>query len=215
APGSAPQGWGPASPSAQVDWAAPKSGSNGCLQACLVIGAILFVLAIVGLAALFIVGGRVAQQISEDPEGFLGGPCPFVTDFALSDAVGEDVTAMTLVGFADGTMGAVLDKRLLPAAEDCWVVGRNGFAARIAVQDGAGSTAFDQARTTATDGGFRGPDLRDIGDAAFCTETSAAGSAGLLVRFGDRVAYVSVVDQQGDEAQACNVSKVIARTLEP
>ena len=161
-------------------------------------------------------GGRLAEQISEDPEAFFGGPCPYVSDFELSDAVGEDVTAMTLEGFADGTMGALLDKRLLPDAPDCWVVGEDGFAARIAVDDGGGAQAFTDALARAEADAFRGEGAPDIGDEAFCTTMSPMGSSGVLVRFGERVVYASVVqDNPMASGTACVIAASMARALEP
>jgi hypothetical protein len=216
-PGPTPPAWGAASPTAQAAWDAPRpDGGNGCLRACLVVGGILLVLAIISIAALAVLGGRLAEQISEDPEAFFGGPCPYTSDFALSDAVGEDVTAMTLEGFADGTMGALLDKRLLPDAPDCWVVGEDGFAARIAVDDGGGAQSFEDAMAQADDGGFLSEDVPRLGDQAFCTTQSAMGSSGVLVRFGERVVYASVVlDNPLAIGTACDIASSMAGTLQP
>jgi len=72
-------------------------------------------------------------------------------------------------------MGALLDKRLLPDAPDCWVVGEDGFAARIAVDDGGGAQAFADAMASADSGGFRSEDVPRLGDQAFCTTLSAMG----------------------------------------
>jgi hypothetical protein len=215
--GAAPPAWGPTSPTAQAAWDAPRpDAGNGCLKACLIVGGILLVLAIIAIAGLAVLGGRIAEQIREDPEAFFGGPCPYVSDFELSEAVGENVTAMTLEGFADGTMGALLDKRLLADAPDCWVVSEDGFAARIAVADGGGAAAFDDAAGTAADDGFRGEDVTGLGDQAICTTLSAMGSSGALVRFGERVVYVSIVQENPlANDTACSVAADIARTLQP
>jgi hypothetical protein len=196
-----------------VGWDRPQGGNNGCLKGCLVIGGILAVLGIVGLVALGILGTQVAQQLEEDPEGFFGGECQLVSSLEVSEALGYEVQVFSLEGFADGTMGAILDKRLLADAPDCWVIGEDGTAARIAVRDGGGQAAYDAAAAEARDFTFR--EVDDIGDQAFCTTIDDAGSGGVLVRFGARVAYVSVVQQDFDAGNACVQARTIAGTLEP
>jgi hypothetical protein len=180
-----------------------------------VVGLLLAGLVIVGVILLVALGGRLVDQIAEDPEAFFGTACPYVTDGELSEALGEPVLALTLEGIADGTMGALLDKRLLPDAADCWVAGDSGFAARIAVDDGGGAASFAQARSEAADGGFLGENVAGLGDEASCTTLSLAGSTGVLVRFGDRVVYASVVDDPGRTGGACDRAAAVARTLEP
>ena len=51
-----------------------------------------------------------------------GGECQLVSSAEVSDALGQDVEVKALEGLADGTMGAILDKRLLPEATDCWIL---------------------------------------------------------------------------------------------
>ena len=131
-PGEVPAAWGAASPSAQVGWDRPPSGSNGCLKACLIVGGILVVVVIIGAIALSIFVGRIVEQVQENPDAVFGGECQLVSSFEVSDALGADVEVLALEGFADGTMGAILDKRLLPDATDCWILG-DGTAGRIAV----------------------------------------------------------------------------------
>ena len=213
--GVTPGGWAPGPDGAQVPWGTPQTGGNGCLRACLVIGLIGLALVIVGVAALAVLGGRLVENVRDNPDAFLGAPCTLASPYDVSDAVGEEVQIYKLEGFLGGMMHTFLDKRLLPDAPDCYVIGRTGLVARIAVDDTGGPAEFADARAAA-DGRFLNTDLHDIGDEAFCTAASQYGSAGALVRWGQTVAYVSVGARGGMDADgACTVAKEIARTLEP
>lgn len=205
--------WGAPSPAAQVGWDRPQGGSNGCLKACLIVGLILVGLAIVAAIALVALGGRLAQQIADNPDAVFGGACPFVSTQEVSAAIGKDAQVFELSGFADGTMGAVMDKRLLADAQDCWLIGQDGTTGRIAVQDGGGATAFATAKEAAS--GFTLRTVDEVGDEALCTTLDAAGFGGVLVRFGDRVAYVSMLDQTLDAEAACTLAISVAGTLAP
>jgi hypothetical protein len=111
--GAPPAGWNPAP--------AQASSSSGCLRACLiliVIGAVLFFVALAGLAFL---GNQLVQTVGVDSEGNIGRPCPFISDDELSDALGARTSALELIGLFDATIGLILDKRVLPDAEDCWI----------------------------------------------------------------------------------------------
>jgi hypothetical protein len=213
APTGEPGAWGAASPDAQVNWGRPQPGSsNGCLKGCLIVGGVLAVLAVIAVVGLVIAGGRLMQQIQEDPDSVFGGECPYVSPFDVGEAIGTDVQVYELAGLADGTMGNLLDKRLLRDAPDCWIIGEDGTTGRIAVLDGGGEAAFDAAAAEAQH--FRGADA-EIGDEAFCTTTDTQGFGGVLVRFGDRVAYVSMLDQSLDEERACAIATSVAETLAP
>ncbi len=211
-PGGAAQPWGAVSPDAQVSWDRPSSGSNGCLKGCLIVGGILAVLAVVAVVGLVIAGGRLAQQLQDNPDAVLGGACPFVTSGEVSDALATDAQVYELTGLVDGTMGAILDKRLLRDAPDCYIVGEEGTAGRIAVLDGGGQAAYDAALADAQH--FTGRPVT-LGDDAVCTTLDNNGFAGVLVRFGDRVAYVSLLDQSLDEDLACTLASSVAERLAP
>jgi hypothetical protein len=211
-PAGGAQPWGAASPDAQVSWDRPSSGSNGCLKGCLIVGGILAVLAVVAIVGLVIAGGRLVQQIEENPDSVLGGACPYVSSADVSDALAMDAQVFELTGLADGTMGAILDKRLLRDAPDCYIISEGGTAGRIAVLDGGGQAAYDTALAEAQQ--FTGRDV-PLGDQAVCTTLDNNGFAGVLVRFGDRVAYVSVLDQSLDEDLACTLASAVAETLAP
>jgi hypothetical protein len=178
----------------------------------LIIGGLLVVLVIIGGIALAILGGRLAQQIADNPDAFLGSPCPFASAPEISNALGTDVEVLTLEGFADGTIGSALDKRLLRDAPDCYIVGQGGTAGRIALLDAGGPGAFAAARADAERFILR--DTDEIGDEAFCTEVGSTGSGGVLVRFGQRVIYVSMLDRQQDSDNACAAAVAVARTME-
>jgi hypothetical protein len=197
-----------------VGWDRPPSGNNGCLRACLIAAGILVVVAIVGAIALSLFVGRIVQEVQDNPDAVFGGECQLVSSAEVSDALGQDVQAFALEGLAEGTMGVLLDRRLLPDATDCWVIGEDGTAARIAVVDADAETVFRNSRAEA-EASFLERDVQGFGDEAFCTTIDQQGSGGVLVRFGQRVVYVSMVAQTFDEASVCDRAQLIARTLEP
>lgn len=198
-PSGAPAAWNP-SP------AAPSS-SGGCLKACLIvaaIGAVLFFVVIVGLIFL---GNQIVEDIGVNPDGSVGKACAFVTSEELSDAIGSPAEVIALEGLFDATLGLVLDKRVLPDAEDCWITADSetptGRLARYVGADAAQvyATERQKAEPTSEDQGggitlenegyFAG-DVDDLGDEAFCTGLSPAIMSGVLVRRGDTLVYVSL-----------------------
>ncbi|HET7827979.1 MAG TPA: hypothetical protein VFL03_00350 [Candidatus Limnocylindrales bacterium] len=209
-----PAEWGAASPSAQVGWDRPPAGNNGCLRACLIVGGIIAVLVVIGGIAASIFVGQLVQQIQDDPEAVFGGECQLVSSFEVSQALGEDVQLQELAGVMDTTLGGLLDKRLLPDATDCWMFGEDGTSGRIAVVDQDAQAVFANGRADA-DGRFLLADVGDVGDEAFCTSLDQQGSGGVLVRFGQRVVYVSLLGTTGDADDTCERAKAVARTLEP
>jgi hypothetical protein len=208
-----PAEWGAASPSAQVGWDRPPAGNNGCLRACLIVGGIIAVLVVIGGIAASIFVGQLVQQIQDDPEAVFGGECQLVSSFEVSEALGEDVQLQELAGVMDTTLGGLLDKRLLPDATDCWMFGEDGTSGRIAVVDQDAQAVFANGRADA-DGRFLLADVGDVGDEAFCTSLDQQGSGGVLVRFGQRVVYVSLLGT-GDAEDTCDRATAVARTLEP
>jgi hypothetical protein len=211
-PTDAPETWGAVSPEAQVGWDRPPAGSNGCLKACLIVGAVVAVLLVIAVVGLVVAGGRLVEEIQRNPDAVFGGECPFVGPFEVSDALGTDAQVYELDGLIGGTVDAILDKRLLGDAPDCYIVAEDGTTGRIAVLDGGGEEAFDAAAAEADS--IRARDA-EIGDEAFCTTTDGNGSAGVLVRFGERVVYVSMLDQSRDAERACAAATAVAATLAP
>ena len=204
APGGPPVGWAPAP---------AKSGMNGCLKGCLIVGAIGFVLVIILGIAMTMLGLQFAKDMGINPDGTIT-ECPIISSADASDALGGEATAMPLTGIVDATVGLALDKRVIPNAEDCWVSGASGTStaigrvARLAGGDASGG--FRSAKAAAVAGAYFAGDVAGVGDEAFCTGMSEAASFGVLVRRGDTLAYVSLIDpvaaQTGYEA---NVDGVI------
>ncbi len=197
--GTAPPGWNPQP-------VAP-SNNNGCLKACLIVGVLLVILFFIGVAAVVFLGNQVVQSIGVDPEGNLE-TCPFVSDEELSAVLGSGTQALPLQGFFDATIGLILDKRVMPDEEDCWITsdGTNGTG-RIARYQGPDAAAKFQAEkqraqptsddqgggVTIENAGYFGGDLTGFGDEAFCTGVSNAIMSGVLVRQGDTLVYVSLL----------------------
>jgi hypothetical protein len=229
APGVAPAGAAPAGGGAPPNWnpqAVPaQGGNNGCLKACLIIGVILVVLAILAVVALGIFVNRVAESVGVDSNGNIGTPCPFISNSDLSSAIGSQAESLQLTGFFDATIGLVLDKRVLPNADDCWVTSNDSTDASAAIgrmaryQGSDAAAVFAQekknAQPTSQDQGggitlenpgyFAG-DVQGFGDEAFCTDSTISGQTGVLVRKGDTLLYVSVF---GSCDQAQKVAKAI------
>ena len=84
-----------------------------------------------------------------------------------------------------------LDSRILPDADDCWIIAEPSLFGRIAVAeslDAAGT--FQQIRADGA-GDYVGPDVPGFGDEAFCTGVGATAGSGILVRAGNRLVFVS------------------------
>lgn len=213
APGGPPVGWAPAP---------VKSGGNGCLKGCLIVGAIGFVLVVIAIIGLVFAAGKLTEGMV-NPDGSLKS-CTLISDQDLSDALGTNAQALPLAGIWDATMGNILDKRVLKDAEDCWIAVGSGVTSsataaaatgRLAVSNGGdASGAFRQEKETANRGGYLGSDVSGLGDEAFCTDPSAIDSAGVLARSGSRLVYVSLVtaDPTGG-SDACAAAQEVARKL--
>lgn len=213
APGSAPVGWAPAP---------VKSGGNGCLKGCLIVGAIGIVLVIVAIVGLVFAAGKLTEGMV-NPDGTLKS-CTLITDQALSEALNTDAQALPLAGIWDATMGNVLDKRVLADAEDCWIAVGSGVSTsatadaatgRLASSSGGdASGAFRQEKEKANRDGYFAGDVSGLGNEAFCTGMSAMGSAGVLVRSGGQLVYVSLVtaDPSGG-SDTCATAQEVAKKL--
>jgi hypothetical protein len=202
-PPAQPQaGWGESPGGGQIPpggWVQPppKAAGNGCLRACLivaVIGLVLFTLAVIGSIVL---GMSFLGGLGVTSDGSLKA-CPLVSNADLSTALGKEALASELGGLADATFGQVLDKRVLRDAPDCWVGAGSKSSAglgRIAKDAGGdAAAAFKTERAAATAGGYLAQDLPGTGDEAFCTGISDFGATGALVRKGDNLVYVSLID---------------------
>ncbi len=212
APPAQPGGWAPA-PGAPGGpppggWApAPaQSSGNGCLKACLIVGAIVVVVVIVGFVALGALFGQFATDMGIDNEGNFKN-CELISQGDVQSLLGSDAQATPMGGLVDNTIGQLLDRRVLPDAPDCWLVSgvSSSVTGRIAQQDGNASSTFASARQAAEAGGYFAGDV-SFGDEAFCTGMTEVGSFGILVRRGDSLAYVSLVDAAAMDAQNFDVS---------
>ncbi len=132
---------------------------------------------------------------------------PVPSDADARAVLGGPADATLLSGLFEATIGLIIDTRALPDAEDCWVTnGERANIARIAVHQGGDASAVFTAErqkaapsssgpgggVTVEDSGYFGGQVTGLGDEAFCTGISPAIMAGVLVRAGDRVVYVSV-----------------------
>jgi hypothetical protein len=165
------------------------------------VGIILVVLGIVAAIGISILGAKMIEGIGVNPDGSLKS-CELISADELKAIAGQDAEAMPMGGIIDGTIGQLLDQRILKDAPDCWIVAsdssQSGTTGRLARQDG-GDTSGDFARykQAATDGGYFAGDVSGYGDEAFCTAGTEAASFGILVRSGGRLAYVSLIDATG------------------
>src|SRR5262245_24490592 len=201
APGAVPHGTPPgAQPGWNPDVVPPTRSNNGCLKACLIVAVILAILFFVGVAALVFIGNRIVSSVGVDENGNIGTPCPFISNDELSAALGTHAEALELNGFFDATIGLILDKRVLPDAEDCWIsnngsTSSNSATGRMARYQGSDAAAvyqqeWQKAQPTSTDQGngvslenpgYFGGDVTGFGDQAFCTSLSPAFQGGVIV----------------------------------
>jgi hypothetical protein len=198
------QGWGaPGQPQPGWQGTPPaKSSGNGCLKACLIVGAILVVLAIIAFIALFAAGSSFVGGLGIDSNGNLKD-CGIVSSQQLQTVLGPDAEAHPLSGLANSTVGITLDKRVLPDADNCYMISgasdtaspSSGGYGRIAKHSGGdAASVFDSERAKAQSGQYFATDVPGAGDQAFCTGWSEAYPAtGALVRKGNDLVYVSLL----------------------
>ncbi len=204
-----PGGWGPApgAPGGSPPGAwnpQPAQSSNGCLKACLIVGGVLVVLGIIAVIGITVLSLRFADDLGVNPDGSMQA-CELLTTEELSAALGGPAEALPLGGLVDSTVGLVLDQRLLSDAPECWIVGASetSVTGRLARQDGGDASGdFQRARQDAESGGYFAGEANGVGDEAFCTGMSEAGSFGILVRAGGNLAYVSLLDPTAMEGGA-------------
>jgi hypothetical protein len=199
--------------------APPPAVKPGGIPGCLKVAIILVVILVIALVAFVALAGTLISYFVGD----LGGPdggggiddqCEILSDADARTLFGGSADAIDLSGLSDATIGFIIDKRVLATAPDCWVTdGDKAYIARIARYEGGdAASVFDLERqaaeptsddqgggiTVETDG-YNAGDVVGLGDEAFCTGISQGIMAGVLVRQGDKVVYVSV--GQADENQ--------------
>lgn len=188
--------------------AAKATGMSGCVKVVIV----LLVLLIVAVIVLVVAAGTFVNSVVPGGIGAIGNGsgddnCPFLSDSEARTLLGGTADGFELSGLYEASIGLIIDKRVLPTAEDCWITEADrAYIARIARSEGpdaagvfarelqnAQPVSQDQGNgVTVTDAGYFGGDIQGLGDQAFCTGYSLTGMAGVLVRQGDRLLYVSL-----------------------
>lgn len=191
---------------------ARSSRGRGCLTTLLIVVVLLVGLVLAGRWAL----GRFTGWVGSKTDSLVGGAdCPFATDAEVGQLVGGGPVRLVRAGSLTSIVSSVVDSRVIPDAPSCWGVsdGSASSAEKTRLMRIAGQTSPDAAElfgdemTKAKGGtvnrengaGVPGGSYYDkavtgIGDEAFCTSasTTGPGSAGVLVRKGDRLVYVSL-----------------------
>ncbi len=209
--GAAPQpGWtGPGQP--QPGWQggpppAKSGGNKGCIIGCLVVVVILVVLVVGGVLVLGLFTSKVVTDLGTgvglDQNGNLKD-CSIVSSAQLQTVLGKDTEAHPLAGLANAAIGLTLDKRVIPDADNCYILSgastnttqTSGGYGRIAkYSNGDASSVFDKERANAQSGQYFAVDVSNAGDQAFCTGWSDKYPAtGALVRKGNDLVYVSLL----------------------
>jgi hypothetical protein len=206
---------------------------SGCAKAALIGGVILLVL-VVAAGAFFMWGVR--RFLGEVEDVAAPNSCELIGDDEASDLLGVTVTVESGDSVIGNILGIIRDTRLLADAPSCFISSEDGSTqAWVSVHDGGDAVAvFANASdiadgqvvsSTSIAGGsiqvetspFRGPDVPDLGDEAFCTEMGMVVSGGVLAREGDRVVYVSMMPSAdgGDPlgGDLCDRAVLIARAL--
>jgi hypothetical protein len=191
--------------------APPPQLKPGGIPGCVKIGIILVVLLTVLAIVFVIVAGTFVNGLlggpAGDSAGGTGDTCAFLSDADARTLFGGEADALPLTGIYQASIGLVIDTRVLPDAPDCWVTeGTKAYIARLVRYEGGDAAAVfakerqDAAPTSEPQGsgvtleneGYFAGEVSGLGDEAFCTGISPAGMAGVLVRQGNRVVYVSV-----------------------
>lgn len=181
----------------------PPRRSSGGRVVLIVVGVLVVLLVGAGIAIFQAVSG-ITNRVSDLAEG-VGTTCDAVPTADVDTALGGTYEVIQLGGFG-GLAAPILDSRVLADAPTCWAVetGDGGRLARIARYSGPDAAArFAEEKRVAmgvtedrgnglsvsTDGYFAGDTAS--GDEAFCTSGDATAAAGVLVRRGDLLVYVS------------------------
>lgn len=203
-PGYGQPGYGAPPPPGPPRRRGPSTGAVvGIVVAVVVLG-----LAVAGALALGGLVGGVAERADGLADGF-GTSCEFVPTETVDSVLGGEHDVLQLDGIG-GIAAPALDSRVLADAPTCWAVatapadGGIGALTRIARYAGPDAARrFADERTLAMGitedrgGGITVSSQpyfnRDVeaGDQAFCTTGDFASAAGVLVRRGEVLVYVS------------------------
>lgn len=201
-PPPAPQYGAPQYGSPQFGTPPPAPRRRGPGRAVVVVAAVVVALVVLGGIAL----NRWVTGIGESIGGLAGGTgCDAVATDAVDGALGGSYEVIQLGGLT-GIAAPVLDSRVLADASTCWAVesGDGGRLARIARYSGSdaaerfaaertvamGTTEDQGGGLTVSTSAYFNKDVQ-AGDEAFCTTGDFTASAGVLVRTGDLLVYVS------------------------
>lgn len=186
----------------------PSSGGKGCIYALIAVAVVVFV-GIVGVVlAIAFFGGEAIDNIEDAADE---DPCPFLTNGEVNDVLGDDTKAVELSGF-NQLLTLTVDARVLQDAPDCVVLKNDAAVARVARSQGSDASSVFAAEKDIADGtsedrgggvsvetdDFISDRVVDMGDEAFCTTSSFLGGAGVLVRQGDTLVYVSIQLDAGE-----------------
>jgi hypothetical protein len=187
-----------------------KQGMGGCAKA-LIVAAILFVVlgltvVVLGVLAVNWLGNKAEEVLSSKP-------CPFLSDGAAQDVLGNDAKAEQLGLLTQGALAIVTDTRVLAEAPSCYVTAKTIGSARVARTDG-GHDRFAAERQNAepqtedrggglsvTREGWFGSTVENVGDEGFCTTMDPTGAVGALIRKGDTLVYASISPTEFDQSQ--------------
>jgi hypothetical protein len=208
---------------------------SGCAKAAIIGGVIVVVLGALVAVAVFVFFNRVADNVEGS---FEDSPCEYISNQDASDAVGVDVEAISGDSAVAAILGLIRDTRLLEGAPFCFISGDDSeiqvwvsvydgsdaadvFAAGAEVAGGqvVSETSTDSGSLTVETGAFRGDDVPDLGNEAFCVDIGMTASGGVFARSDDRVVFVSALafgEDPGSEVftnASCERAIPIARAL--
>jgi hypothetical protein len=187
----------------------PPAQTSSAAKGCLIAAAVVFGLLGLGVVGVGVFLAAFGDDVVESAVG--GGPCPFLSDDEASDALGSGTEAIETRGLSN--VLTVIDARVLATEPSCALLGGesedgagDGGLGRVARYEGGEADEryaqeLEKAKGITEDRGngvsvtsdeYLNRELEDFGDEAFCTTSSGVG-AGVLVRDGDTLVYVSVV----------------------
>jgi len=170
----------------------------------------------VAIVGLIIFG---VMRFADDVEGaFSEEPCQFISSDEASEVIGTQVEATSGDSAIGAILGLIRDTRLLGDAPSCfitdedsriqiWVSVHDGSDAAEVFAAGADVAAGQVVSSTETDSGtitletdpFRGEDVSDLGEEAFCVDVGATVSGGVFARSGERVVFVTALAMAENE----------------
>jgi hypothetical protein len=189
-----------------------RSRGRGCLTTLVIVVVLLAGLVLAGRWAL----GRFTGWVGSKTDSLVGGAgCPFATDAEVGALVGGGPVKLVKAGSLTSIVSGLVDSRVIPNAPSCWGMSDGSASSaektrlmRIASQTGPDAAKLFRDEVAKAKGvtvnkgnglGVTGESyynkaVKGIGDEAFCTSASASGpgSAGVVVRKGDRLVYVSL-----------------------